>query len=295
MFKNLSPEALGIAASQSELIELALSFGFRGLDLDILDFAEQARTRGLAHARRFIESAKLQVGAFRLPTHWQADDGIFRGDLRRVPEWAAPAAEAGYRRAVTTIEPASDERPFHQNFELCRQRLNEVAAALAAHEIRLGIAFAAPADLRKGKSFEFIHDVDALLLLIGTIQAKNVGVALDLWDLHASGGSMDALKKIGGNRLVTIRVADAPADVPATECTSSQRLLPGETGVINAAAALVTLAELGYDGPITPAPHPEQLKGLRREAAVKRVGEKLDQIWKTAGLTTAGKLAPARR
>ena len=33
MFKNLSPSALGISGHQSEIIELALTYGFAGMDL----------------------------------------------------------------------------------------------------------------------------------------------------------------------------------------------------------------------------------------------------------------------
>jgi hypothetical protein len=49
MFKNLSPEALGVSGRQSEMIELALSFGFKGLDLDIIELADSAKSH--AHAR----------------------------------------------------------------------------------------------------------------------------------------------------------------------------------------------------------------------------------------------------
>ena len=39
MFKNLSPTALGITGHQSEIIELALTYGFGGVDLNVTDFA----------------------------------------------------------------------------------------------------------------------------------------------------------------------------------------------------------------------------------------------------------------
>ena len=66
-------------------------------------------------------------------------------------------------------------------------------------------------------------------------------------------------------------------------------MLPGETGVIDTAAALVALAEMGYDGPVTPAPDKSQLRGMRRDAIVKAAGEKLDAVWKRAGLNAVGK------
>jgi len=292
MFKNLSSKHLGISGSQSELIELALSFGFKGLDLDIVEFTEQVAAKGLPHARRLLDSSKLQVGAFVLPTRWQEDDETFKEDLAKLPSWAAIASEAGYRRAVTVIDPASDERPFHQNFEHCKRRLNDLGKALEPHNIRLGVGFSADASLRKDRAFEFIHGLDTLQLLFSSVSARNVGIVVDLFDLHVAGGSIEDLRKVGAAKLVGVLLADAPADTPATQCTPAQRLLPGETGAIDSTAALVLLAELGYDGPITPTAHSDQLKGLRREAAVKKVGEAIDRVWKAAGLNTLGKLAP---
>jgi len=292
MFKNLSPQALAISGRQSELIELALSFGFRGLDLDIVEFAEHIKSHGVAHARRLLDSAKLQIGGFLLPTRWQADDATFREDVQKLSDLLTASGDTSLRRALTWIEPASDQQPFHQNFETCRKRLAELAKLLDGHGIRLGVGFSAAAEARRERAFEFIHSLDTLLLLVTSVPAKNLGIVVDLWDLHVSGGSLDAAGKLGGDRLIAVRVADAPSDVAAGDCKATERLLPGEGGAIDAAAALRTLVEFGFDGPVTPAPHADSLKGQRREATVKRAGEALDRVWKAAGLTAAGKLAP---
>ena len=53
---------------------------------------------------------------------------------------------------------------------------------------------------------------------------------------------------------------------------------------------LTLLAEIGYDGPVTPAPHPKQFVGQRRDQIVKQAGQSLDAVWKSAGLNPAGKL-----
>ena len=37
MYKNLNTEILGITGRQSEIIELALTYGFRGIEIDIAD------------------------------------------------------------------------------------------------------------------------------------------------------------------------------------------------------------------------------------------------------------------
>ena len=67
MFKNLNLEVLGVSGRTSEIIELALSFGFKGVDLDLVNFQQQVQVNGLARARRLLDSAKLKIGTFRLP------------------------------------------------------------------------------------------------------------------------------------------------------------------------------------------------------------------------------------
>src|SRR5690606_18642739 len=106
--------------------------------------------------------------------------------------------------------------------------------------------------------------------------------------MHVSGAGLDAIRKLGGDKVVAVLVSDAPADKAAADCTDNDRLLPGETGAIDAAGVLTALAEMGYDGPVIPAVSPEQVRGSRREQIVKTAGERLNQIWSAAGLTAKG-------
>jgi sugar phosphate isomerase/epimerase len=137
-----------------------------------------------------------------------------------------------------------------------------------------------------------------LLVLLSTIGTKQVGVSLDVWQVWAGGGSLDAVRgKLKPDQIVTVQLADATeASSTPDQSPLGSRRLPGETGVIDSAGVLVTLAELGYHGPITPAPDRSRFTGLRRDAIVKLAGEKLDALWKSAGLSPSGKLtAPAGR
>jgi sugar phosphate isomerase/epimerase len=293
MFKNLSPEALGISASPSELIELALSFGFRGIDLNLAEFARQVKDYGMPKARRLLDSAKLKIGSFALPMDCAADEATFKQQLEQLPAAVAPAVEIGATRAVTTIEPGCDERAYHQNFDFHSQRLAAIAKRLEPAGVRLGVGFRAQAELRKGKHFEFIHTLDALLVLLGTVGSRNLGVSIDLWQTWAGGDSLAALRgKLKGERIVTVQLADAAeASASPDLAPLESRRLPGETGVIDSTAALMTLAELGYQGPITPAPDASRFAGMRRDAIVKLAGEKLDAAWRAAGISPTGKLA----
>lgn len=294
MFKNLSPEALGLSGRQSETIEGALSFGFKGIDLHLSEFAATVSSHGVAHARRLTDSAKLKLGGFALPVDLQQDDSAFDADLAKLAGLARIAADAGCTRCLTTIEPACDERAYFQNFEFHRQRLGKVAQTLDTAGVRLGVGFVAGADAGQGREHEFVRTFDALWQLLGLVGAKNVGVWLDVWQLRAGGGSLESLARLSADKIVAVQLADAAEDSPVESWTQTGRKLPGETGVIDSAAFLVWLAEKGYDGPVTPAPHPSRLAGMRRDAIVKLAGQQLDQVWKAAGLNAAGKLTTVK-
>lgn len=285
MFKNLDPQALGLSASQSETIELALSFGFRGISFNLVDFAGEVQSYGLPKARRLLDSAKLKLGMFPLPLDFEADDEQFRAELGRLAELSKLAASVGATQAVTAIAPANDERPYHQNFEFYRQRLAEVGHALAPHSIRLGVGFESSEAARRDKHFEFIHDLDALLVLLSTVGQSNVGLSLDVWHIWATGGSLEtASQKLKAEQIVAVALADAALPGDGDPHDAATRLLPGETGVIDSSAALSMLADLGYDGPVTPLPDRGRFAGMRRDAIAKLAGEKLDAVWQAAGL-----------
>ena len=67
MFKNVDLLALGITGHQSEISELAMTYGFAGMDLNIAEFAARARLKGMDYAGRLIRSARIRVGTFSLP------------------------------------------------------------------------------------------------------------------------------------------------------------------------------------------------------------------------------------
>jgi len=296
MFKNLDPTALGVSGHQSEIIELALTYGFRGIDVAIAEFATRVKLRGMPYARRLFDSAKIRVGRFPLPLDWEAEEEVFKKELEKLEQYAQVAAEVGCIRCVATIAPAGDSRPYHENFEFHRRRFAEICKALEPAGVWLGIGFRGAEDLRKGKAFQFVHDFDALSLLVNMVGAPNIGILLDVWNLYVSGGALENIRKLSGRQIVAVQLADAPLEEPITKLTEDGRLLPGSNGQIDLAAVLTVLGGIGYDGPVTPKPSRKALSGTRRDAAVKLAGEGLSRLWKAAGLAPEGRmLASAAR
>jgi sugar phosphate isomerase/epimerase len=295
MFKNLDVQALGFSGAPSQVIESALSAGFKAVSLDMVEFAAAAKEQGLPKARRLLDSARLKISGFRLPLDWNSDDKAFAAELERIGELAALAKELSCTRATTTVLPGNDERPFHQNFEFHRQRFGAIGQKLEPLGIRLGVGIDASAEGRANKAFQFITAYDTLQMLLGMVQASNVGVVVDTWDIIASGGSIETMGRFGVEKIVEVRLSDASGSHETGQWPASSRALPTVGGAIDAATVLGTLADLGYDGPVTPLAHGSQMPGRGREAIVKAAGQALDAAWKAAGLTPAGKRGATAR
>jgi sugar phosphate isomerase/epimerase len=290
MFKNLNPAYLGISGHQSEVIELALTYGFTGMELNIADFATRVRLKGLPYARRLIDSARIRIGTFSLPIEWDSDDETFQKDLKKLPEYADAAAALGCKCCTAILAPAGDKRPYHENFEFHRRRFQEIAAIFNPAGVRLALGFHAAEYLRRNQAFQFIHDLDALLMLLNMIDSPSVGLLLDVWEVFAGGGSTEAIQKIPMQQIVAVQIAEMAVATPLSELDEKSRLLPDAEGRIGVPALLTYLAGQGYDGPVTVKPSRSVFPNRRRDNVVKFTSESLDRVWRAAGIPTPPRL-----
>jgi sugar phosphate isomerase/epimerase len=194
---------------------------------------------------------------------------------------------------VTTIAAASDELPYHENFERHRAQLGKVAQALAPHDIQLGLEFRAPARLREGLAFEFIYTFDALVKLAQSIGHDNVGVVIDTWHCHVGQTNIEEIQNLTAADIIAVYLSDAPAGLILDEADESDRLMLGETDTIDCAATLTALAELGFGGPVSIRCSRTGLNSISRDKLVRLAGERIDKVWKEAGLMSDGTLAVA--
>ena len=293
MYKCLSPSAIGVFARQSDLLEIALTHRFKGLEIDIHEVLRRAQASSVVQACRYLCSAQVRIGGFELPVHWSADEKEFQADLATLGMLLDVCQTLGADRCHTTIRPTSDQLPFHENFQFHVERMQRVAEALAPANMKVALGFQALPAARKDGGFEFIHQVDPLLLLIKSIARDNVGLLLDTWNWWVGGGDLEKLRKLRGQQILSVRLADIPAGTDLTKITEEERLLPGEGGTIDAAAALSALEELGYDGPVLLWPSPTLFKGQKREAIVSRASAMLDALLgNTPAATPVGAAAP---
>jgi sugar phosphate isomerase/epimerase len=289
MYKNLNPSSLGVSGRQSELIELTLTYGFRGLDLDAADFIKRATLQGVEEAGKYIRSARIKIGGWTLPVKLGDDDAVFQLELERLAALTDTAKKLGFLYCTTDIQPANDKLPYHENFERHREQLSKVGDVLAASSLRLGLGLKATAESRRDRAYPFIHKAEELLTLIRTTGHSHVGLTLDTWNWKVGGGTMQHLADLKGNQIVTVTIADVPADADLETIEASQRFLPTEETIPAYAKFAASLAERKFEGPVTLLPASRHVSGMTRDNNIDKCALLLEQIWSQAGLTKPGR------
>lgn len=288
MFKNLVGEGLGVSGRQNEMIELALTFGYRGLDVDMSDMVGRAVEVGQQFACQYLLAAEksLQIGAFELPIDFRVDDVKFKASLPRLDVMIQICTELKAQRAYINI-PASSSVPFQENFERYRLRIGEVADHLAASGIRIGLAFNATEEAAKRFENKFITSTDELLTLIKMVGKPNVGLMLDTWQWNLGGGTLESLQALAADQLVAVRFADFPAGLkPDTAKSKDRLLLKPEDGTFTV-QVLRWLNAINYEGPLAACPSSRQFGGMTRERIVQTLSENLNEVLPIAGIDKA--------
>ncbi len=284
MFKSLAPGAVGVKATLSEGLELAGSAGFQGLDVHIREVADCVREKGADHVTGLFRDAGLKIGAWGLPVSWNGPLEDYERDLHALPALAAAAASVGAFRVSQWIAPASDERPFREQFRWCLDRLRPICEVLKDHGCSLGLEFIGPRTLRLGRRYGFIHSIGGMLGFCEALGTGNAGLLLDCWHWYTSLGTLADVRALAPRDVIHVHVNDAPRGVDVEEQIDHVRALPSETGVIDLAGFLSALNEIGYAGPVSPEPFSRMVGELPAGEAVRMTHRGLDEAWRAAGL-----------
>lgn len=286
MLKNFSPNSLGINGRQSELIELALTYGFKGVDVDLSDMLRRSQRSSVDEAGKYLRATDLLIGGFDLSDiDLDAEDEVFTSQVGSLHPLADFAKQLGATRAYIYLPAATDRLPYHEYFEIQKTRLSQIAEVLGAQGIRLGIGFHAGKELDEGKEFPFVRNVEGLLALVSSV--SSAGIYLDTWDWVVGDGAMDQFSELKKDDVVAVRLGSLPTDVDISKATSTDRVLPEKEGALDHVSVVKHLSSIGFDGPLSPSASSTRYKGQTRESTVQKAQEAVDGIFKDAGLHVA--------
>lgn len=279
MYKNLNLGAIGIKATLAESIDYARRYGFLGIDFSITEALALSEKIGIEAVRAMFEDAGIFPGSWGFPVNYRQDEAAWREGLMLLPSQAEFALELGCTRTTTWILPASDDLSFHDNFEFHVNRLRPAAQILADYGCRFGLEFIGPKTLRTPRKYNFVHTMDGMLALCAATGTGNVGLLLDVWHVYTAHGSLDDVRKLTRDDVVTVHVNDAPSGIEIDEQLDNVRALPGETGVIDIKGFMEAFRAIRYDGPVTAEPFSQRLRAMKPDAAVQETADAMSKIW----------------
>jgi sugar phosphate isomerase/epimerase len=239
MFLALNSVLLNGRVKWPEFARLAARTGFPGTDVMLA----AAMADGVDATNSLLDGLHVKPAVIDFPVEFRKDDEAFERSLAKLDGAARFAAAIRCPRMITYIMPSSDT-PAAQLRETYKQRFTKSAQILAKHNVRLGLEFLGPLELRKKFKYEFIWRMNDMLEFAKEC-GENVGLLLDSWHWHWAGATTQDIVAAGRERIVHVHFNDAP-NVPPEQAHDNQRLLPGE-GVINLVGFLRALHQIGYD------------------------------------------------
>jgi sugar phosphate isomerase/epimerase len=230
-----------------DFVRLAGALGYGGVDVMLgaarKDGAEATRTLLAEHK---VKPAVTGLGlAFAAP-----DEAAFKEGLKPLEENAAFAAAIGCNRMQAVLGPASPV-PGDERRKFIKDRVSAVAEVLRPANVRLGLEFLGPLMFRAKGPHQFIWTLPETVALASEI-GPNIGVVLDAWHWHHSGGTVADILAAGKSRIVHIHVSDARRQ-PPEEVRDNQRMMPGE-GIIDLVGFFGALQKIGYEDGVSPEP-----------------------------------------
>jgi sugar phosphate isomerase/epimerase len=274
----LSLGRIGFHASFPESVELAVKYGFEGLDPDPKYFASLGE-EGLKRLVDDLQAKHLKFGAAGLPVEFRKDEATFNAGLEKLPATADILVRAGVRRVSTWVSSCSNDLTYLQNFRQHAYRLRQCAQVLAERGQKLGLEYVAPRTIWRSQRHPFLHTLGEMKELIVAIGTNNLGIQLDSWHWFNAQETGKDLLTLRGSDVLTVDLNDAPIGLTLDQYQDDHRELPAATGVIPVKEFLGSLVEIGYDGPIQAEPFNAALRALPIDQACSSTSEAMKRAF----------------
>ena len=224
MYKILSSRGLGVGGKQNELIELALTYGFDGVEVDMADLVGRHDTLGKQFACQFLQSAKIDMSSFKLPVAIGGTDEQFNDSITKLDTILDLAQTLNAKCCYVEIGSENENYAFQESFEKHTTRLQMIAEKFASTSIKIGLALSASSAKPADGNFKFIQTADEMLPLVKAVGQPNVGLCLDAWEWAVGGGTVEQLANAGIATVVTeVRLADVAPGADLAEIKRSDR------------------------------------------------------------------------
>jgi sugar phosphate isomerase/epimerase len=263
---SLSPGSIGLKLDQRQAIEVAARHRFEAVEPQSGYLAKLSASE-LKELLAELKERKLVWGAAGLPVEFRRGEEDFANGMRELSRVAPALRAAGVTRVGTWLSPTHDSLTYLQNMRQHVKRLRQAADVLGDIGARLGLEYVGPKTSWSARRYPFVHSMAEMKDLIGEMNRPNVGILVDSWHWYTAGETVADLLSLKGHEVVCGDLNDAPAGIPVDQQVDSRRELPVATGVIDTAAFLNALQQIGFDGPLRAEPFNQKLNQMPPEEA----------------------------
>lgn len=265
-------------------MDAAAANGYGGVEYSAEPISRLILEKSAQAAQDLLATKRAKLGVFSLPVDFRTTEENFRKSVPVLKDHAAAAATVGCTRCVTWLNPSLDDDPVAFAFRATR-RLRECAKMLRDQDINFGLEWVGTPSLRvrpdgtRARKHDFIYTLPQALEFIEAIGEPNVGLLVDSWHWYTARHTVEDLQKLPREKIIHVHVNDAP-NKPIEEQLDNQRLLPGESGVIDLVGFLGAIKAKGYHGFIAVETFSETVPKLGLMRAAKAAKQALDAILK---------------
>jgi len=292
MEKVLNQCGMGAGSRQSEIIELALTHRFDGIEVDMADLLARYEAMGKAFALQFFKSARVKTGTFKLPINLDVGQDDFPAQMAKLEKVIDLAKELSCTRCFLEIESGSDRHTFLENFENHRVRLGAIGGKLAEAGIRLGIGLADNIQQCK-RTYQFVRSAEELLTLLRMVGHANVGLCINTFNWGLGKGKVEQLSAVKAEKISEVRLGDLPAGADLAKVTSAQVQLAGSQADSIAVPLMKFLHGLGWDGAVSMLAGAAMFSGKSRDAVFAEMAARLHELVEIGEGKREGLEAPA--
>jgi sugar phosphate isomerase/epimerase len=237
-----------------EFARLAARTGYAGVDWSIAS----GQGEGLERTRALFAELNIRPSIANLPMARPLPFGgtaeAFNDALPKLADDAAFSAAAGCAAMMVVLPPTGPVAKDEYRHQV-RERLAAISGVLRKSDVRLGLEFLGVPYFRVPRpnvpAHPFIWTLPETLALARDCGA-NIGVVLDAWHWHHSGGTRDQILASDAARIVHVHVSDA-RPMPPDDVRDDMRVMPGE-GAIDLVGFFQALNTIGYAGGVSPEP-----------------------------------------
>lgn len=280
VYKILNSGGLGVAGKQNELIELALTHGFNGVEVDMVDLVGRHDTLGKQFACQFLQSAKIDMGTFELPVDLGASDEDYSTSMEKLDTILDLATTLNAKSCYISVASSNGLYSFQECFEKYQQRLQELSEKCTESSLNIGLWLRGTDSEVPDGEFKFIQTAEELLTLVKAVGQPNVGVCVDAFQWAAGGGTVDHLVAAGLSDVVSeVRLADIAegADMAALK-DSDRSSMPGDSLDSFSVKLCRALSEAGVEVPMSVSTDLGTFSTGTRDAIVGSITKQIDLL-----------------